>query len=63
MPSDQSSSNAADNTANHKTGNFEDTVTDRRGSETAESEGIAFISILSYFSLRPYFHESLFLLF
>ncbi|PIK49538.1 putative E3 ubiquitin-protein ligase TRIM71-like isoform X2 [Apostichopus japonicus] len=39
MPSDRSSSNAADNTANDITGNFEDTVTDGRGSETAESEG------------------------
>ncbi|XP_071851694.1 uncharacterized protein [Apostichopus japonicus] len=39
MPSDRSSSNAADNTANDITGNFEDTVTDGRGSEAAESEG------------------------
>ncbi|XP_071851696.1 uncharacterized protein [Apostichopus japonicus] len=39
MSSDRSSSNAAANTANDITGNFEDTVTDGRGSETAESEG------------------------
>ncbi|XP_071851684.1 uncharacterized protein [Apostichopus japonicus] len=35
----QSSSNAVDNTANDKTGNFEDTVTDGCGSVKKESEG------------------------